>query len=1644
MVSMPFGPCDPTLNGVFSNQLRGAAEEAAADRILHWDRLMQAYRASFKADNTGNPERDGFWFESGTNWTPATRTIEPGIGFWIENRHSDQHVFLCGALLLDPVHSESLLPGLNAFGYPFPASVPLGETTFAADGAQGGAGILEADWVVCPETQSTNWLFQSVGHAWHNQWLDSTGSLSETMLMQGRGYWYQRLPTNGFAWSVPRPFAVDAFSDSSNTPRILSIVPSPQLDAVELKLACTGQDGELIEIFFQDIEAEGSFDSAGEWRLAAEGMATLGETNLVWQDADGVQRLPVTSVFSRVYVVSRQDFDGDGDGLSDGREVLIHGTDPLLFDTDGDGLSDAEELEVHGTDPLLFDSDGDGMGDGSELRWGFCPTTTTAYATLPWEEDFESLALGSVHEQNEWFAAPSESAIVQTSMVKNGLQALELGATAGGVVLRHYYGAAGTEQVWIGMWLRPVPGSLPDMAGNAADRAAVVAVNEAGFLCGWDGIASQWVVLTNVPPVSGEWTPLTVLLDYRTRKWSLYVGDLLCFADLGFADNTLCEFSRAQWTGSSGLLPSYLDDIGVTDTEPLQLDDDQDGMPNYWERLYGLDVDRDDSAEDPDGDGLTNLEEYLLGTNPMLADTTGDGLTDGEKVAWGYDPLVSNSVHSLPWACDFEDIEGYQEGSLSGQQGWLVPQGSAVVQSDMAFGGAQAAALQAESRTCPARLQQIVLGASGQIVWTDFRMRMIPEPLPEVPPAVLYATALIRLDGNYSLAGYDGVTESWVSATNSPPVKFQSWVHLTAKRDYSAKTWTLYRDGVPILEDLGFADTSVERPALFRVEGGGAGEFLDTIDITYEMPDHIDDDNDGIPNALEPGYETDPYDPDTDADGMDDGRELDWGFEPLVSNDFARLPWTADFETSEGYQAGSLDGQQRWLAASGVTVQGDVVFAGNQAVELQPVEEQGAHMTQYFGAQGEPIVWFETYVRLRPGVLPDPNSFPNTHAALFAVNADSLPCAYDSELGEWRVSSLDHRTFADEWTRVVIRLDYRRREWCLYIDSVRVFRNVPFLHSSTRSLSRIRVEIPEASHLTPSVYMDAMTVQTEEPDLLDNDGDGMPNSWELMYGLNPEDSSDKWGDPDGDGLTNYEEYLHGTDPTNADTDGDGVTDGVEVKYLGSDPLSEDINGDISTIVEVEGSAFVRAVGDWGVWGSDAYARGIRGLLEYDISIPMAGVYRVELVGWGYGDLTTELHGYVNSQYVGTSQLRLGITATNACHFFTPWLTQGTHRIGVYWDNIHTHPRLRISRLRIQQVGGEDANANGIPDWIEQRFMRFATVGSHSVTSKVSPYCMEGNARFVSMMTLSCGVQPRHGAGNRWYANIPLAAGSATNIVISFEDGGHVESSTLWWNPHNILYDGNMVIRKNDSLLLTACPVGTSNGSVFISVAGVTNYQTTVGEPVAHLFESAGLFHVSGVCIDGGVLSNAISVIVIEATFPTSSPAVWRGIERTWTCPHIGSEGDVVIEFDSMTHIVGNPNESGGLAFRLNVSDVEDDHHIVARIRKTGMILASIKVNGFWAVANTDGIYYVVEKLPDGTQVVENRLIARHLPYDINLELGAFGGGLAFDSGGATKDICRQDIKPTDEFDYRVFISSGYNTACHTIRAIQDGITVGER
>ena len=86
-------------------------------------------------------------------------------------------------------------------------------------------------------------------------------------------------------------------------------------------------------------------------------------------------------------------------------------------------------------------------------------------------------------------------------------------------------------------------------------------------------------------------------------------------------------------------------------------DADSDGMPDAWERQYGLDAaDAGDHRTDADGDGYTNIEEYLNGTDPhapwawmpppRLAPPAGTAFAEGDTLIVTITPTdVAYPVH---------------------------------------------------------------------------------------------------------------------------------------------------------------------------------------------------------------------------------------------------------------------------------------------------------------------------------------------------------------------------------------------------------------------------------------------------------------------------------------------------------------------------------------------------------------------------------------------------------------------------------------------------------------------------------------------------------------------------------------------------------------------------------------------------------------------------------------------------------------------------------------------------------------------------------------------------------------------------------------------------------------------------------------
>ena len=95
----------------------------------------------------------------------------------------------------------------------------------------------------------------------------------------------------------------------------------------------------------------------------------------------------------------------------------------------------------------------------------------------------------------------------------------------------------------------------------------------------------------------------------------------------------LVEVNASNFAGSDEeewLLTVYPDNEGDNLPDYLDDDDDNDGMPDDFEILYpeALDPFADDADDDFDGDGLTNIEEFSLQTDPTSSDTDDDSITD--------------------------------------------------------------------------------------------------------------------------------------------------------------------------------------------------------------------------------------------------------------------------------------------------------------------------------------------------------------------------------------------------------------------------------------------------------------------------------------------------------------------------------------------------------------------------------------------------------------------------------------------------------------------------------------------------------------------------------------------------------------------------------------------------------------------------------------------------------------------------------------------------------------------------------------------------------------------------------------------------------------------------------------------------------
>ena len=89
-------------------------------------------------------------------------------------------------------------------------------------------------------------------------------------------------------------------------------------------------------------------------------------------------------------------------------------------------------------------------------------------------------------------------------------------------------------------------------------------------------------------------------------------------------------------------------------------DSDQDGLPDYWEEQYFGNITHYGPSDDPDGDGLTNLEEYQSGSDPTNKDTDADEMPDGWEQSNGLDALDAQDAHADTDGDGYTNLEEFK------------------------------------------------------------------------------------------------------------------------------------------------------------------------------------------------------------------------------------------------------------------------------------------------------------------------------------------------------------------------------------------------------------------------------------------------------------------------------------------------------------------------------------------------------------------------------------------------------------------------------------------------------------------------------------------------------------------------------------------------------------------------------------------------------------------------------------------------------------------------------------------------------------------------------------------------------------------------------------------------------------------------
>ncbi|NLA81121.1 MAG: hypothetical protein GX853_10345, partial [Chloroflexi bacterium] len=303
-----------------------------------------------------------------------------------------------------------------------------------------------------------------------------------------------------------------------------------------------------------------------------------------------------------------------------------------------------------------------------------------------------------------------------------------------------------------------------------------------------------------------------------------------------------------------------------------ELDLDGDGLTNLEEFIIGTDMNNIDT----DGDGLTDFDEkHIFGTNPLLADTDGDGVPDDVELENNMDPLTP-ALAGNGYMYEERIIEDAEDGLVDGWNLWAgaLP-AQAINAPDPVDPGNRAIFLSGTADACH-RLTFSSVESEKLIL--EWRMRTGSSFYIYVQCATSLGTRHIR----YHSGGTTRMLEN-----DDPEIAIQigpavnGWYtvrrHLLADLRIFHPDAEIYNVRTFMIRS---ANGYVDDIRMLAYPDSDMDLIPDDVEIANDLDPYsaadaaLDYDNDGLTNLEEFFAGTDMYNADTDGDGISDYAEL--------------------------------------------------------------------------------------------------------------------------------------------------------------------------------------------------------------------------------------------------------------------------------------------------------------------------------------------------------------------------------------------------------------------------------------------------------------------------------------------------------------------------------------------------------------------------------------------------------------------------------------------------------------------------------------------------------------------------------------------------------------------------------------------------